>query len=75
MKEIWKEMWTLGCQQEISTDADDDADDNDDESIVSPLRAGDTIIKYIEALWVLLNKCCFTLMEDSMVKYEILKRY
>ena len=34
-------MWTVGRQQEISADAG--ADDDDDESIVSPLRAGDTI--------------------------------
>ena len=39
MKEIRKEMWTVGREQEISADADD----NDDESIVSPLRVGDTI--------------------------------
>ena len=37
MKEIWKDMWTVGRKQEISADADDD------ESIVSPLCAGDTI--------------------------------
>ena len=42
MKEIWKEMWTVGRQQEISVD--EGADDNDDESIVSALRIGDTII-------------------------------
>ena len=39
MNEIRKEMWTVGHEQEISADADD----NDDESIVSPLRVGDTI--------------------------------
>ena len=47
MKEIRKEMWTVGRSQEISADADADegadADDDDDESIVSPLRVGDTI--------------------------------
>ena len=43
MKEIRKEMWTVGRKQEISADADEGADDNDDESIVSPLRVGDTI--------------------------------
>ena len=44
MKEIWKEMWTVGRQQEISADARADADD--DESIVSPVCAGDTISHY-----------------------------
>ena len=42
MKEIRKEMWTVGREQEIS--ADEGVDDNDDESIVSPLCVGDTII-------------------------------
>ena len=48
MKEIWKEMWTVGRYQEISVDADEgaDADDNDDESIVSPLRVGDIIMAW-----------------------------
>ena len=31
--------------KEISADADEGADDNDDESIVSPLRVGDTIMQ------------------------------
>ena len=44
MKEIRKEMWTVGRQQEISADAG--ADDDDDESIVSPLRVGDTNIQF-----------------------------
>ena len=46
MKEIRKEMWTVGRQQEIY--ADEGMDDNDDESIVSPLRVGDTITGVIE---------------------------
>ena len=42
-------MWTVGRYEEISADVDADEgadagrDDNDDESIVSPLRVGDTI--------------------------------
>ena len=46
MKEIWKEMLTVGRKQEISVDVD--------KSIVSPHRAGDTITKLKVKIFLLL---------------------